>query len=292
MKYSFILCLLVFFSCEESKPAFTIDSTYLNGLQSYQAALLNDRKSYLQLTGLFKLKNEENTFGSDTSNTFIIDIPTLPLRIGTINALANHVFFASEMGVEARNEQDSIITSKEFTLNEYGNSEKLHYKRLTWQVITRGGEHYLRVWDMENSAVMAFKGFDWYEPNSDYIFNAQFTYYSQPKTEQIDTQLGVNEQINFIGKVTFSYQDKEYSLDVQPEGFTIVGDATSTKSTYGGGRYMYLDVPKTDSLVVLDFNHLYNPPCAFSEFTTCPLPPKQNIVPFEILAGEKYNNQH
>ncbi|HNP20119.1 MAG TPA: DUF1684 domain-containing protein [Fulvivirga sp.] len=292
MKYASFFALVLLLSCGEKEQAFTIDDNYLNELQTYQSTLLNDRKPYLQLTDLFKLNSEENTFGSDSSNTFVIDIPALPMRIGSINAFANHVFFTSEMGIEARNEQDSVITSKELTFNEYGNSEKLHFKRLIWQVITRGGEHYLRIWDMENSAVIAFKGFDWYEPNPALIFNAQFTYYSQPKEEHVATQLGVNEQVNFVGKVTFNYNDEEYSLDVQPEGFTIVGDATSTKSTYGGGRYMYLDLPKADSLVVLDFNHLYNPPCAFSEYTTCPLPPKQNVLPFEILAGEEYNNQH
>ena len=72
----------------------------------------------------------------------------------------------------------------------------------------------------------------------------------------------------------------------------MVSDETSGNETYGGGRYIYLDLPETDGSITLDLNYLYNPPCAFSEFTTCLYPPRQNNLPFKILAGEKlnYNN--
>ena len=67
----------------------------------------------------------------------------------------------------------------------------------------------------------------------------------------------------------------------------MVGDLTSGESTYGGGRYLYLKLPNTDGKVSLDFNYLYNPPCAFSEFTTCLFPPSQNQLPIKIKAGER-----
>ena len=70
------------------------------------------------------------------------------------------------------------------------------------------------------------------------------------------------------------------------EGWIMVADATSGNSTYGSGRYMYIDLPEKNGKIQLDFNYLYNPPCSYSEFTTCLLPPLQNRLPFPIEAGE------
>jgi uncharacterized protein (DUF1684 family) len=83
----------------------------------------------------------------------------------------------------------------------------------------------------------------------------------------------------------------EYKLDVLAGGddefFVIFGDLTNTKETYGAGRYMYVKHPDANGHVIVDFNKAYNPPCAFTAFATCPLPPKQNILPVEVKAGEK-----
>jgi len=75
-------------------------------------------------------------------------------------------------------------------------------------------------------------------------------------------------------------------LEVGSGGFTMVGDATTGELTYGGGRYMYVTLPETSGKTSLDFNKLYNPPCSFSAYTTCLYPPRQNHMPFTILAGE------
>ena len=64
-------------------------------------------------------------------------------------------------------------------------------------------------------------------------------------------------------------------------------DRTNGRETFGGGRYLYVKPPGPDGLVVLDFNKAYNPPCAFTPYATCPLPPAQNRLPFRIEAGEK-----
>ncbi|MDC1472485.1 DUF1684 domain-containing protein, partial [Flavobacteriaceae bacterium] len=73
--------------------------------------------------------------------------------------------------------------------------------------------------------------------------------------------------------------------------FVMVGDLTSGETTYGGGRYMYIELPKSGEKIIVDFNYLYNPPCAFSEFTTCLYPPRQNQLAFEIKAGERLKNK-
>jgi uncharacterized protein (DUF1684 family) len=67
----------------------------------------------------------------------------------------------------------------------------------------------------------------------------------------------------------------------------MIADQTTGKETYGGGRYLYVSPPDAMGKVVIDFNKAYSPPCAFSNFATCPLPPQQNHLPLRIDAGEK-----
>ena len=147
---------------------------------------------------------------------------------------------------------------------------------------------YLRVWDTTNPYVNSFKGFETFPLNEKYIVDASFEYYTSEKNEEIETQLGVNTTTQFIGKATFKLNNEEHTLDVGTNGFTMVSDATSGNETYGGGRYIYFDLPKENGEFKIDFNKLYNPPCAFSEFTTCPLPPRQNRLSLKIEAGELY----
>ncbi|MBL7962006.1 DUF1684 domain-containing protein, partial [bacterium] len=77
------------------------------------------------------------------------------------------------------------------------------------------------------------------------------------------------------------------------ELFIIFGDKTNGFDTYGGGRFLYAKMPRADDKVIIDFNKAYNPPCVFTEFATCPLPPSQNKLPIKITAGEKmWGNVH
>ena len=93
------------------------------------------------------------------------------------------------------------------------------------------------------------------------------------------------------GAIVFDVDGKEYRVDpILEEGstdyFIIFRDATSKDTTYPAGRYLYAAPPK-DGKMIVDFNKAYNPPCAFTPFATCPLPPLQNRLPFRIEAGEK-----
>jgi len=84
--------------------------------------------------------------------------------------------------------------------------------------------------------------------------------------------------------------EKEYKLDVLDAGksyFVIFADETSGNETYGGGRFLYVDKPDSTGKIFMDFNKAYNPPCVFTKYATCPLPPKQNHLKLEITAGEK-----
>ena len=108
--------------------------------------------------------------------------------------------------------------------------------------------------------------------------------------------LGQTLKQRSVGTLIFSWRGKTYTLDALDEGnnefFIIFGDETNARETYGAGRYLYVPVPEDGDKVIIDFNKAFNPPCAFTEFATCPLPPKQNKLPFSIPAGEKNYGAH
>ncbi len=286
----FLLSIVIFFSCKNDiKPEISIDEDYKKELLSYRLNTANSRKDgYLQLTGLFKLKDSLSSFGKDASSTLQLDIDRLPNTIGTFRKLNKRlVQFVANDNVNIVDNKNYSIKDIMLMLDDNGNSSQLFYNDLKWQIITRANGPYLRVWDAKNPEIEAFKGFKYYDINPNLIFKGHLTYYEKPKSEAVKSQLGVKANTDFVGCVTFKYNDVEYTLDVGDSGFIMVGDDTTGDSTYGGGRYIYIDMPKENGPVTIDFNKLYNPPCSFNKYTTCLYPPTQNYVPFKIEAGEK-----
>lgn len=289
MKYLKLLALVVlFFGCKNEKNKFEVDNVYIAEIDSFFKSKMKERQGdYLQLIALHKLDSGNNSLGKNAINNLTLDIKGLPETIGNILMKDNSISFIADKNAIITTNKDSIITNTTLVLNEYGSSQKLYCDRLNWQIITRSDQQYLRVWDTMNPKIKSFKGFERFLLNSNYILEGNFTYYEQEKSEVVKAKVDGQRKVSFIGKVTFEFQGKSFSLEVGSNGFTMVGDSTNGDSTYGGGRYFYLDLPKENGLVKIDFNKLYNPPCAFSEFTTCLYPPRQNQLPFAINAGEK-----
>jgi len=279
-RISIFTILLICFACKADKNTKPLPDNYHAEFEDYKDYISKDRLK------LFKLSNDANTFGKNTVNNFVIPIESLPETIGSFNNTKDSIIFEASKGIIIKTALDSTITKMKMSLDAYGNSEKLFHDRLNWQLITRANAPYLRVWDSKNPDVDVFKGFELFDLNSEFIFEAQFTYFDTKKIEDVKSKLGVNASTQFIGQVTFNYQDQSYTLDVGNDGFTMVSDATTSESTYGGGRYVYLELPEKNGAVTVDFNRLYNPPCSFSKYTTCLYPPRQNILPFDLLAGE------
>ena len=283
--FKILIIIVLFSSCNNDNRKYKIDDNYRSEIDAFFDAKMEERKGdYLQLIALHKL-DTVNTFGSDSINNIVINSTDFPSTIGTI---FNHPvsLFSTHNEILVKDDNDSIITNLTLSFNKYGSSEKLRYNQVSWQIITRSNQRYLRVWDSKNPAIESFKGFKKYDLNSSFIVDGDFKYFENERSEIVKAKVDGQRSINFVGKVSFDFQGTNYSLDVGTDGFTMVGDITNGDSTYGGGRYFYLDLPKQNGLVKIDFNKLYNPPCAFSEFTTCLYPPRQNQLPFKVLAGE------
>lgn len=172
----------------------------------------------------------------------------------------------------------------------------VHVGSLSFLFIKRAdknGERYaLRVKDANSEARAQFKGLDYFPADAKYRVEARFEPYNPPKKISITNVLGMVSDETSPGVLVFTLDGKEYRLEPileqgETDYFLIFKDATSGKETYGAARYLYAHPPGADGKTIVDFNHAYNPPCAFTHFATCPLPPPQNRLPIRIEAGEK-----
>ena len=171
-----------------------------------------------------------------------------------------------------------------------------HIGSLSFNAIKRGdknGDRYgIRMKDPQSPARAHFKGLEYFAPNPDFRVEARFEPYNPPKKVSITNVLGMTSDEVAPGALVFTMKGQTYRIDpILEQGekdlFIIFKDATSGKETYGAARYVYAPPPGKDGKTVIDFNHAYNPPCAFTTFATCPLPPPQNRLKLRIEAGEK-----
>jgi uncharacterized protein (DUF1684 family) len=128
----------------------------------------------------------------------------------------------------------------------------------------------------------------WFPVKEDYRIEARWEAYASARTVSIVNVLGDVSEERSTGRAHFQIGSNQYSLEPVDEGnslFFIFRDETSGKETYGAGRFLYAEKPK-NGVVILDFNKAVNPPCAFTAFATCPLPPSQNRLKVRIEAGE------
>jgi len=167
-----------------------------------------------------------------------------------------------------------------------------------FQVIKRGERYGLRVKDSQSPTRTSFAGLEYFPIDPKYRVEARLVPYNPVKKIPITDVTGMTSDSDSPGALVFTLDGKEYRIDpVLEEGsdelFIIFKDLTSRDDTYPAGRYLYAAKPGPDGRTVVDFNKAYNPPCSFTHFATCPLPPEQNRLPIRIEAGEKrYEGAH
>ena len=167
-----------------------------------------------------------------------------------------------------------------------------------FNIIKRGERFGIRVKDAEAETRKNFKGLDYFPIDPKWRVKATLVAYHPPKVIPITDVTGMTSDNIAPGALVFEVDGKEYRLDpIIEEGsdefFIIFKDETSKDTTYQAGRYLYAKKPGPDGKVIVDFNRAYNPPCVFTPYATCPLPPAQNRLPVRIEAGEKrYAGKH
>ena len=284
---SCLILALALCTCADNKRL-KKDINYISEVNAYFKTLNDERKSnYLQLIALYPLKEGSNTFGKDNLNDLTLNFDSIPNYIGNFYKKENSLVFQSAQDLIVRTKMDSIVLKTPIKIDIHGNSEKLFHQNLSWKIITRSNQYYLRIWYKKNPVIDTFQNFLRYPIDKNYLIKAQFTSYDKEKHEIVKAKIDGKRLTSFIGNITFAFNDKDFTLEVGNNGFVMVGDLTNSDTTYGGGRYMYIAVPENNGDIRLDFNKLYNPPCSYSVFTTCLFPPGQNQLPFPIFAGEQ-----
>ncbi|MGD0774511.1 MAG: DUF1684 domain-containing protein [Candidatus Solibacter sp.] len=264
----------------------TIDSQYRAQVEQWrqqrEAALKADG-GWPTVTGLFWLKEGDNTVGSDASNDILLPDGS-PGRLGTIRIQSGQAAFtAAGPGVTLNGKPVSQTEVRPVA------SDALVAGPLQLLVIKRGERLALRLKDNNSKARREFTHLSWYPVAEDWKIKAKFIPAASPAKIVFDTIIGEQETSESPGYVEFERGGVTYRLQAAAQGrrlFFVLRDQTSGKSTYAASRFLYADAPQ-DGSVILDFNKAENPPCAFTPYATCPLPPPQNRLALPITAGER-----
>jgi uncharacterized protein len=257
-------------------------------------ANLTSDDGWLTLVGLHWLKEGHNPFGSAADNALVFPAGA-PAHIGTFTQKGGKVTLTLKRGVSLTRDGQPF-TGGELRSDAEGQPDVLSLGTLRFYIIRRGERFGVRVKDTEAEARKKFHGIPIYPVSTAWRIEGRFQPAPKPRKMTVPTVLGTVEEMTSPGTIVFKVKGQEYQLDpVQEPGsdqfFIIFGDLTNRTETYGAGRFLYAEPPK-DGKVVLDFNRAYNPPCAFSSYATCPLPPPQNRLKVRVEAGEKRYSDH
>lgn len=245
---------------------------------------LKAENGWLTLVGLFWIEEGVNKVGSDPGAE--VPLPAaLPKEVGTVTLTQGQAKFAPARGVSLK---PTVLRD-----DNQPDYDVLSLGSVSFYLIQRGGRYGIRVKDTQSPARTNFAGLDWYAPDPSWVVDAKLT--PAPHKVVFDTEVGIQQDGDSPGYLEFDRNGQHYKLDAvteEDELFFVIRDATSGKTTYAASRFLYAPVPGKDGRTRLDFNKAYNPPCVFTAYATCPLPPQMNRLPTPIEAGEKKYTGH
>lgn len=279
-------------------PAVAVDD-YVKSIETSRAERLQRLTAvdgWLTLVGLHFLPAGESTLGSAPENRVVL--ATGPRHLGTIRLAPDGV-----VTLTSRGDVPLLIDGKsatKATLGEGGKNEQptlVKIGTMSFFVIERGGKKALRVRDSAAKRRTNFLGIDYFPIDPVWRIEARWEPFEVAREISIENILGQISKEKVPGKAVFQLAGRKVELlpiagGVGEPLFFVISDLTSGKETYEAARFVYAD-PPSDGKIVLDFNRAMNPPCAFTPFATCPLPPKENHLPVPVTAGEKkYRGEH
>lgn len=273
------------------------DSAYVDDLSKWRTradASLTRERGWLSIVTRDELTPGTYTIGSAPDNNVVLPKALAPAHLGTITAAKDRARLTLAKGLTMR----TVVkddTGEEFSARDLvtgaTNIEWVTAGRLSLQFVKReDGKIVVRAADRESPRRKTFAGRLWYEPKAEFVVPARFIARPDGATIPIANVRGEISYEKVAGTLEFTVNGQKMSLDaLDDEGdlFIIFRDATSNSTTYPPGRFLAVEKPK-DGAWLVDFNKAYNPPCAFSAYTTCPLPPPQNWLRNDVSAGERY----
>jgi len=264
-----------------------------------RTAGLTAEDGWLSVVELAWLERGDNPVGSEPDAVVVLPADKAPTEVGVFSVADGEVSFRAAPGVTgvevvSGGEPGPVAPGRELALaaDAEGEPTVLGLAGLRFYVIDRAGRLGVRVKDADSPARRGFVGIDYFPVDLAWRVEARFEPHDEPKTIPVPNVIGTVSDEPSPGVAVFRLDGATYRLDAigEPadgELFFVFGDATNGQTTYGGGRFLYAPVPDDEGRMVLDFNRAYNPPCAFTAFATCPLPPRGNDLEVAVEAGER-----
>jgi uncharacterized protein (DUF1684 family) len=282
-----------------ANSAFALDQTYVASIAQWRGtvdASLRRDNGWLTLAGRYVMKSGENTIGSAKNNDIVLPEGVGPGRLGTMIIDDKMVLLKLADGITMK-AQEGDFKGERVMVTSGESRDWVTLGNMAFHVIERKGTYVLRLADNASLNRKTFPGRIWYGVNEGYRLQGKFVPFEPGKTLQIVDVIDELHDMPSPGYVEFKLNGRTMRLDAvadpgDNELFIIMKDETAGKGTYNAGRFIVVEWPEAvrdkGGPVTIDFNKAYNPPCAFSEYTTCPLPPEQNRLKVRVEAGEKY----
>jgi len=288
-----IVAMIFWAAAAVATAASSVPGGYVREIELERAARveqLTKPDGWLTLVGLHFLRAGENSVGAAANNTIVL--AKGPAHLGTVTLSAD-----GKAAITVNPAADVLVDGRQVLsapLDEGGEGRNVTHVTsgtISFFVIDRGGRKALRVKDSASERRTHFAGIDYFPVDPTWKIEADWVPFDRPREVPIKNILGQEEPALVPGKAVFKRDGRTFELLPFIEGtdeplFFVIADATSGKETYAAARFLDADPPR-DGKLVLDFNLARNPPCAFTPFATCPLPPNENRLPIAVTAGEK-----
>jgi uncharacterized protein len=302
-----VLCVAAISTAANEPDTASWERDLLSWRAQHAADLLKP-DGWLSLVGLEWLQPGDNSVGSAADNK--IHLPADgPAYVAVLRLVGGAVtlnppgslpngWFPSGLLVDGKPATRQVLRVDP---DKDKNNSRLTVGTLNFYLIRRAERFAVRIKDAKSPAVLGFRGLKWYPPDPTYRVVARWVPYNPNKTVKIATLLGTIYDAEVPGAAEFTLLGRPYRLEPlledpsEPKLFFVLRDTTSTSTTYPASRFLYTGFPDhgidNPGQLALDFNHLENPPCAYTPYTTCPLPPPQNRLLIALPVGERRYHQ-
>jgi uncharacterized protein (DUF1684 family) len=264
-----------------------------------RVARLTAPDGWLSLVGKDWLAQGSQRIGSAPDAAVMLPAGKAPEQFGELELSQGVVRFTPARAGQARiqragSQQTEPVTGTiELATDARGPADRLWSGEIAIEIMERSGTFAARVRDRESSARLQFPGIEYYPIRAEWRVRARLERYTPERSLKLLYETGAEQPYVVPGAAVFEVDGVEYRIDPVFEGgrarlFVLFADATNRTETYGAGRFLYAPWPQHHGdEVILDFNQAFSPPCAFTPYAVCPLPPAQNRLPLAIEAGEK-----
>ena len=246
---------------------------------------------FLNLAGLFWLDKDLTAFGSAADNDLVFPA-VADAHIGHFRVTDDGVVMEPREGVAVYSNEEPV---RETLIADDTSSDPvmITHGSLAWTVIKRDGRYAVRLRDFDHPALASFPELQYFPIDPAWRVEARLERYDEPRRVAASTVIeGLGWNPESPGVAAFEKDGETYRLEAYTSGerlFFVFGDRTNRQETYPAGRFLYAAAPGEDGRIVLDFNRAYSPPCAFNDFSTCPVAAPRNRLPIRVTAGELYN---